>query len=98
MLLKEWQRLCLSFSLVEGGVLQPGIEPMDAENVGTENAEDDSEGDGEDALDEEIFEVEKVLSICYGDPKETKIRGLYLKVLLFLHSHLSLCFMKIFCV
>ncbi|KAH7532322.1 hypothetical protein FEM48_Zijuj04G0007600 [Ziziphus jujuba var. spinosa] len=28
----------------------------------------------------EIFEVEKVLAICYGDPKETGDRGLYVKV------------------
>lgn len=57
---------------------------MSAENNETENAEDDDEEDDDAALDEEVFEVEKVLSICYGDPKEIRQRGLYLKVIYFI--------------
>lgn len=42
-----------------------------------ESDEEDDEG-GED--DSETFEVDKILSICYGDPNETKKSGLYFKV------------------
>ncbi|MFS7889395.1 putative DNA (cytosine-5-)-methyltransferase [Helianthus anomalus] len=74
LLLKEWEKLCQSFSLVGGG------DPITVEKNETENAEDDEEDDDDDGQDEEVFEVEKVLSICYGDPKEMKKRGLYLKI------------------
>ncbi|KAL8248377.1 hypothetical protein R6Q59_005245 [Mikania micrantha] len=74
LLLKEWEKLCQSFSLVGGG------DPMSVEKDETENEEDDGVDDNGVGLDEEIFEVEKVLSICYGDPKEIKKRGLYLKI------------------
>ncbi|KAJ0652431.1 putative DNA (cytosine-5-)-methyltransferase [Helianthus annuus] len=75
LLLKEWEKLCQSFSLVGGG------DPITVEKNETENAEDDEEEeDDDDGQDEEVFEVEKVLSICYGDPKEMKKRGLYLKI------------------
>ncbi|XP_071730208.1 transcription factor TGA2.3-like isoform X5 [Rutidosis leptorrhynchoides] len=39
--------------------------------------EDDDEEDGD--LDEEVFEVDHILSICYGDSKRIKQYGLYLK-------------------
>ncbi|KAM0058993.1 putative DNA (cytosine-5-)-methyltransferase [Helianthus debilis subsp. tardiflorus] len=75
LLLKEWEKLCQSFSLVAGG------DPMSVEKEETENAEDDGDDeDDDDDLGEEVFEVEKILSICYGDPKEIKKRGLYLKI------------------
>ncbi|KAK9064424.1 hypothetical protein SSX86_015806 [Deinandra increscens subsp. villosa] len=74
LLLKEWEKLCQSFSLVGGG------DPISIEKDEAENEEEDDEDDDVDGLDEEIFEVEKVLSICYGDPKEIKKRGLYLKI------------------
>lgn len=47
-----------------------------------ESEEDDDNGNVEDESEDdfEIFEVEKILKICYGDPKEIKKRGLYLKV------------------
>ncbi|KAJ0693140.1 putative DNA (cytosine-5-)-methyltransferase [Helianthus annuus] len=74
LLLKEWEKLCQSFLLVGGG------DPIAVEKNETENAEDEEEEDDDDGQDEEVFEVEKVLSICYGDPKEMKKRGLYLKI------------------
>lgn len=76
MLLKEWEKLCQSFSLVGGGDSQLRVDPTSIEEDEGE-ADNDDDNDG---LDEEIFEVDKVLSICYGDPKEIKKRGLYLKV------------------
>lgn len=44
-----------------------------------EEEEEDEEDENEDG-DGEVFEVEKFLAICYGDPKEKGERGLYLKV------------------
>lgn len=85
-LLKEWERLCQSYSLIGGG------DPMDVVKDETENAEDDDdeEDDGDDDLGGEVFEVDKILSICFGDPKSINQRGLYLKVLHF--NLISLCF------
>ncbi|KAK9052038.1 hypothetical protein SSX86_028666 [Deinandra increscens subsp. villosa] len=75
LLLKEWEKLCQSFSLVGGG------DPMSVAKDETENSEDDeADDDGDDDLGEEVFEVEKVLSVCYGDPKGINKRGLYLKI------------------
>ena len=56
------------------------------------NAEDDagSEDNDEDE-DEEVFEVEKVLSICYGDPNRKNEQGLYFKVLRIANLTLCLC-------
>ena len=80
LLLKEWHKLCQSFSLVGGGDSQLSGDPMIVKDE-TEDAVDDDDDD-DDGLDEEVFEVEKVLSICYGDPKGLKKPGLYLKVFL----------------
>ena len=33
---------------------------------------DDNDSDEADGEDEEVFEVEKILGICYGDHKEIK--------------------------
>ena len=38
----------------------------------------DNDSDKADGEDEEVFEVEKVLGICYGDPKEIKKHGNYI--------------------
>ncbi|KAI3725902.1 hypothetical protein L1987_65698 [Smallanthus sonchifolius] len=69
-LLKEWEKLCQSFSLIGGG------DHMSVEKDETENEDEEEDDD----LGDEVFEVEKVLSICYGDPKKIKKRGLYLKI------------------
>lgn len=72
-LLKEWEKLCQSYSLVGGGESQQKEEPAVIE-------EDEEEEDDVDVDNVEIFEVEQILSICYGDPKELKKPGVYLKV------------------
>ncbi|XP_024994042.1 DNA (cytosine-5)-methyltransferase CMT3-like [Cynara cardunculus var. scolymus] len=77
-LLKEWHKLCQSFSLVGGGDSQLSGDPMIVKEDETEDAVDDD--DDNDGLDEEVFEVDKILSICYGDPKGLKKPGLYLKI------------------
>ncbi|XP_028051822.1 DNA (cytosine-5)-methyltransferase CMT3 isoform X1 [Camellia sinensis] len=78
-LLKEWQKLCISFSLIGSKDSQ---EHYLVDILKTEDDEDqDDESDGDDGEDDsEVFEVDKILSICYGDPKENEKRGLYLKI------------------
>ncbi|XP_048327675.2 DNA (cytosine-5)-methyltransferase CMT3 isoform X2 [Ziziphus jujuba] len=79
-LLKEWQKLCVYFNLVKSN----GVPEHELDfhfNEDDEDEEDEgSDNDKDDGEDSEIFEVEKVLAICYGDPKETGDRGLYVKV------------------
>ncbi|KAK2969112.1 hypothetical protein RJ640_028576 [Escallonia rubra] len=70
-LLKEWQKLCDSLSLTGNG--ESGI-------MKEEEADQDSSADDDVEEENEVFEVEKVLSICYGDPKEMEKPGLYLKI------------------
>lgn len=80
-LLKEWEKLCISFSLVKSKDPQLQCDYFGmVDDGGEEEDEDDgsSEADGED--DNEVFEVERILAICYGDPKEKGERGLFLKV------------------
>ncbi|KAK3027160.1 hypothetical protein RJ639_041261 [Escallonia herrerae] len=71
-LLKEWQKLCDSLSLTGNG--ESGI--MKEEEADQDSSADDDVGED----DNEVFEVEKVLSICYGDPREMEKPGLYLKI------------------
>ncbi|KAK1382488.1 DNA (Cytosine-5)-methyltransferase CMT3, partial [Heracleum sosnowskyi] len=74
-LLKEWQRLCAFFSLIENnGFQQKKSSPENADN----NEDDEDETQVDD--DEECFEVEKILSICYGLPAGQKELGLYFKI------------------
>ncbi|KAL4585179.1 hypothetical protein LXL04_009794 [Taraxacum kok-saghyz] len=75
-LLKEWEKLCQSYSLIGGGDSQPKEEPATIE----EDEEEEEEEDDNDVDNVEIFEVDQILSICYGDPKEIKKRDLYLKI------------------
>ncbi|KAI3765008.1 hypothetical protein L2E82_15028 [Cichorium intybus] len=56
---------------VGGGDSQQKEEPATIEE------EDEEEDDNVDNV--EIFQLEQILSICYGDPKEIKKSGLYLK-------------------
>lgn len=78
-LLKEWEKLCLYFSLISGGDFPQEYSDL----FGTEDLDDGDGSSGDTDGEEdggEVFEVAKILKICYGDPKETKERGLYLKV------------------
>ncbi|TYG85181.1 hypothetical protein ES288_A13G032600v1 [Gossypium darwinii] len=63
-LLEEWERLCASFSSSKS-------ENLERQGRGEEDENEDGDG--------EVFEVEKFLAICYGDPKEKGECGLYLK-------------------
>ncbi|PHU29574.1 DNA (cytosine-5)-methyltransferase 1 [Capsicum chinense] len=80
LLLKEWEQLCASCSL-----LKHNTHPHPLLKEGDEDEEDDNDGGDEDeglGDDEggEIFEVEELLQVCYGDPKEIKKPGLYFMV------------------
>lgn len=72
-LIKEWERLCALFSLVGDNSHQKQISPSEMKD----SIEDDEE---EQVDNEEIFEVEKILSICYGVPDGQQKAGLYFKV------------------
>lgn len=75
LLLNEWEKLCIRFSLISSNDPEKQQSyPFDSEEEG------DVQGDDEDENDDEVFEVAKVLQICYGDPKEKGERGLHFKV------------------
>ncbi|KAJ8420644.1 LOW QUALITY PROTEIN: hypothetical protein Cgig2_031998 [Carnegiea gigantea] len=77
-LLKEWQKLCASYSLIKSDNTHELIDAMVAEDEDSNN--DDEPDQDEDGSDSEVFEVERILGTCYGDPKECDKRGLYFKV------------------
>lgn len=77
-LLKEWEKLCIHFSLRNS----PNSEEY--ENLhGMTNVEDneDVSEESDDEDDGEVFTVEKIVGISFGVPKKLQKRGLYLKVL-----------------
>ncbi|KAF3444432.1 hypothetical protein FNV43_RR14124 [Rhamnella rubrinervis] len=78
-LLKEWQKLCVYFDLIRHEGVQPELDIYFDEDEEEED-DDESSNEEDDSGDSEIFEVEKILAICYGDPKKTGKRGLYFKV------------------
>ncbi|OMO79502.1 hypothetical protein CCACVL1_13645 [Corchorus capsularis] len=78
-LIKKWQKLCKKFSL---------LDDQDDSGETSDEEIDDGQGctvseqeDGEDDEgSEEVYEVEKIFDICFGDPNKRKERGLYFKV------------------
>ncbi|GLU19509.1 hypothetical protein SLE2022_357570 [Rubroshorea leprosula] len=79
-LMKEWKKLCTYFSLVKSESTEDQVfnfNPFGSQDDGVED-DDDEQSDSDN--DPEVFEVEKILDICYGDPKEKGERGLHLKV------------------
>lgn len=78
-LLKEWRKLCIAFSLVENKNSEE-VKFFPIEDDDDEGDNDDGEDDKDNAEDPEVFEVDRILAICYGDPKENKESGLYFKV------------------
>ncbi|GMJ13672.1 chromomethylase 3 [Hibiscus trionum] len=75
-LLKEWEKLCVSFSLSKF----KDSEKQSCRSFAIEDDEND-EADSEDGdTDGEVFEVDKFLAICYGDPNDKGERGLYFQV------------------
>ncbi|MCE3051047.1 hypothetical protein HAX54_048806 [Datura stramonium] len=76
-LLKEWVQLCVSCSLVKSDAPpHPHLKVIDE----VEEEDDDQDEVSGDDKDGEVFEVEELLEICYGDPKENDKPGLYFKV------------------
>lgn len=81
-LLKEWERLCVKFSLTGDKRCQKQIS---SENESNHEDEEDEEVQVDN---EEIFEVDKILSLCYGLPEGQKEAGLYFKVLHIFLTHI----------
>ncbi|GMH11523.1 hypothetical protein Nepgr_013364 [Nepenthes gracilis] len=77
MLLKEWEKLCMTFSVIKGDNLHKNLLSSSSMEE-NEGADEDDQVSSED--DPEVFEVQKILGICYGDPKEMGKRGLYFQV------------------
>ena len=78
-LLREWEKLCVRFSLI--GNKDPNahdLDPIDAK--ADEENDDDDNDNSEDEDDFEVFEVQKIIGICYGDPKDKGDRELHFKV------------------
>ncbi|XVF11311.1 hypothetical protein REPUB_Repub08aG0016200 [Reevesia pubescens] len=79
-LLREWERLCVSFSLLKSEKVEKYSFDFRMEDDGTDEANDGAdEGDGNDDKGE-VFEVEKILAIRFGDPEDEEKRGLYFQV------------------
>ncbi|KAL9311236.1 DNA (cytosine-5)-methyltransferase CMT3 [Arabidopsis thaliana] len=76
-LLKEWEKLCIHFSLRNS----PNSEEY-ANLHGLNNVEDneDVSEESENEDDGEVFTVDKIVGISFGVPKKLLKRGLYLKV------------------
>ncbi|KAM7487179.1 hypothetical protein LguiB_024663 [Lonicera macranthoides] len=76
-LLKEWEKLCASYSLIgSNDSEQQHIFPKST----TDEGDSDNEANDDDELDPEEFEVEQILSIRYCEPKESAKSGLQLKI------------------
>ena len=75
--MKEWEKLCSYFSLIENFV--PHEEYTKLFNTEDEEEEEDG-GATEENSDEEIFEVSKVHDVRYDDAKNETGPGLYFKV------------------
>ncbi|XP_031090547.1 DNA (cytosine-5)-methyltransferase CMT3-like [Ipomoea triloba] len=78
-LLKEWEQLCVSCLLIKGNCSpHPHLNISDIdEEAEDENSEDD---EGVDNGNGEVYEVEHILDVCYGDPNGIKKPGLYFKI------------------
>uniref|UniRef100_A0A0E0GJA1 DNA (cytosine-5-)-methyltransferase n=1 Tax=Oryza nivara TaxID=4536 RepID=A0A0E0GJA1_ORYNI len=68
-LIQQWDALCRKYVVHKNDTLEPGIDmPLnDADDVN-------------EPLPEDIFDVEELLEICYGDPSNTGKNGLWFKV------------------
>ncbi|XP_057422555.1 DNA (cytosine-5)-methyltransferase CMT3-like [Lotus japonicus] len=75
-LLKEWEKLCSYFSLVQNKV--PHKQYVDLFSVEEDDETESVESSDED--DDEVFEVLELLAIRYGHPNEENEQCLYFKV------------------
>ncbi|KAH7843378.1 hypothetical protein Vadar_015896 [Vaccinium darrowii] len=74
-LLKEWENLCKEFRLLDSDKLEDSNSEVNSLDC-NEEADDDDDS----SVSPGEYEVEKLLSICYGDPNQTKKRGLHFEV------------------
>ena len=71
LLLEECEKLYCYFSLIKSNdVPQEYAHLFGTKNVADDGSGDDNHSDEVDGEDEDVFEVEKILELCYGDPKE----------------------------
>ncbi|KAK6141287.1 hypothetical protein DH2020_024971 [Rehmannia glutinosa] len=76
-LLREWEKLCASLlSSDNSSVSQDGKLNDKNDN----EADDNGEEDDADEVESEVFEVEKILTICYGDPNKNGNPALHFKI------------------
>ncbi|KAL0369393.1 UNVERIFIED_CONTAM: DNA (cytosine-5)-methyltransferase CMT3 [Sesamum angustifolium] len=77
-LLKEWEKLCASLLSSEsnGSSDEHGQMNEREDNEGDCNDEDDDAGEEQS----EVFEVEEILAICYGDPNKNGNAKLHCKI------------------
>ncbi|XP_041994274.1 DNA (cytosine-5)-methyltransferase CMT3-like isoform X2 [Salvia splendens] len=68
-LLVEWEKLCVSYLSSEN-------KSTSSEHV-KEEVEDDENDDDDDS---EVYEVEEILKVCYGDPNEKNSPELHFKI------------------
>ncbi|XP_049389110.1 DNA (cytosine-5)-methyltransferase 1-like [Solanum stenotomum] len=80
LLLKEWEQLCASCSLLKSNTAAHPLLKVGDEDVENDDDRADDDGGSGDDDEGEIFEVEEILEVCYGDPNEIKKPGLYFKV------------------
>lgn len=75
-LLKEWEKLCIAHLSPISEMAEGNPKRWEDEEEGENNEEDDADVD-----DSEVFEVEEILSISYGDPNDNGKSELHFKVL-----------------
>nr|GMD68211.1 DNA (cytosine-5)-methyltransferase CMT3-like [Ipomoea batatas] len=75
----EWEQLCVSCLLIKGNCSpHPHLNILDIDGEAEdENSEDD---EGAENVNGEVYEVEHILDVCYGDPNGIKKPGLYFKI------------------
>ncbi|KAL2507919.1 DNA (cytosine-5)-methyltransferase CMT3 [Forsythia ovata] len=76
-LLKEWEKLCTTHLSPENSALANGNPESREDDEDDENNEED---DPDVVDDSEVFEVEEILSICYGDPNNNGKSELHFKI------------------
>ncbi|KAG6417187.1 hypothetical protein SASPL_119338 [Salvia splendens] len=72
-LLVEWEKLCVSYLSSEN----KGTSNEHVKEVVEDDVEEEENGDEDDA---EVYEVEEILEVCYGDPNEKNSPELHFKI------------------
>nr|GMD71538.1 DNA (cytosine-5)-methyltransferase CMT3-like [Ipomoea batatas] len=80
-LLREWERLCVSCSLIKSNSLpHPCLNLANHNNGESDNSHEEDDEEPRSDTDDEIYEVELILDVCFGDLNETGKSGLYFKI------------------